>query len=163
MAGQVFISHSTHDLEPVEYVRNLIEAQGLHAYLAEHDPQPGHQLSDKVRANIEESDAVIVLLTEASIDSRFVHQEIGAARMANRLIVPLVHPNLLGEDLAMLNGSEFVIFDPDDMASSTPDLVAQLRRLAQPESAEGDLIQQILVAALVLGLLIVAFQLTRTD
>jgi hypothetical protein len=163
MPGQVFISHSTKDHEPVSYVRDLIEAQGLRAYLAEHDPQPGRHLSDKVRANIESADAVIVLLTEMSIDSRFVHQEIGAARMANRLIVPLVHPKLLGENLAVLNGSEFLVFDPADLAASTPDLVAELRRLSQPEHAQPDVLQQALVAALVLGLLIVAFQLARAD
>lgn len=163
MSGHVFISHSTSDGDPVGYVCDLIEAQGLRAYLAEHDPQPGRLLSEKVRANIASADAVIVLLTETSIDSRFVQQEIGAASMAGKLIVPLVHPGLVGQGLAMLNGMEYLVFDPDDVAGSTPDLVAQLGRLAQPERDGQLLLQQMLVAALVVGFLIMAFHAVRTD
>ncbi|MDQ3974524.1 MAG: toll/interleukin-1 receptor domain-containing protein [Actinomycetota bacterium] len=155
MSGTIFISHSRRDVAPVDYVRRLVEAQGLMVYLAEHDPQPGKHLPDKIRANIWAADAVLVLLTEASIDSRYVHQEIGAAQAVRKLIVPLVHPDLVDEDLGMLNGSEFLIFDPHNLADASPDLVGQLKRIAD-RAAVRDAIQAVVVAALVVGVMYVA-------
>jgi len=154
--GSCLISHSTADVEPVDYVRRLVEAQGLRVYLAEHDPQPGTHLSDKIRSNIAAADAVLVLLTKASIDSRYVHQEIGAAQASRKLIVPLVHPQLIGEDIAMLNGAEFIVFDPEEPSDATPDLVGQLKRIADRAKVR-DALQAALVAALVVGVLYVAF------
>lgn len=160
MSGHVFISHSTLDAKQVEYVRRLVEAQGLEVYLAEHDPQPGSHLPDKIRRNIERSDAVIVLVTKSSIDSRYVNQEIGAAQIARKLIVPLVHPDLVGEDLAMLNGAEFLIFDPDELAQTTPDLVGHLKKLARKAQLQ-DVGQALLVAGLVVGALYVTASLMQ--
>lgn len=161
MSGQVFISHSNADRERVEYVRRLVEAQGLGAYLAEHDPQPGHHLPDKVETRIRSCDAMVVLLTTASIDSRYVHQEIGAARMAGKLIVPLVHPDLRGEALAMLDGAEYLTFDADDPCESTPDLVGELRKIADRSQLK-DAVLAVLVAALVVGAIFVSVQMYRS-
>ncbi|HSH60086.1 MAG TPA: toll/interleukin-1 receptor domain-containing protein [Acidimicrobiales bacterium] len=157
MSGTVFISHSSKDIADVELVRRLVSAQGLRVYLAEHDPQPGKHLPDKIRSNILAADAVLVLLTKASIDSRYVHQEIGVAQAARRLIVPLVHPDLVGEDLAMLNGAEFLVFDPANPAGTTPDLVGQLKRIAD-KAAVRDAAEALLVAALVVGVMYVALK-----
>ncbi len=152
MSGVVFVSHSTADAALVDYVRRLAEAQGLQVYVAEHDPQPGTQLADKVRKNILAADAVIVLLTLSSINSPYVHQEIGVAQGARKLVVPLVHPTLVGEDLAMLNGSEYIVFDPEALATNTPDLVGQLKQIADRARLR-DTAQALLVAALVVGIL----------
>jgi hypothetical protein len=152
MSGTVFISHSTADAKAVHFVRRLVEAQGLRVYLAEHDPCPG--ANDKIRRNITSADAVVVLLTESSIDSRYVHQEIGAAHASRKLVVPLVHPDLVEEDLAMLNGSEFLIFDPAAPTGAAPDLVGQMRRIAD-RAAVRDAVQAVLVAALVVGVMYV--------
>ena len=154
MSGTVFISHSMNDQGPVAYVRGLVEAHGLKVYLAEHDPQPGRVLADKVRRNILACDAALVLLTHASIDSRYVHQEIGVAQGAGKLIVPLVHPELIDEDLAMLDGLELLVFDPDHPGGSA-DLVGQLKRIADRANLR-DALVAMTVAALVVGLLYVA-------
>jgi hypothetical protein len=150
--GTVFISHSTKDRWAVEHVAKLVSAQGLSVYLAEHDPQPGRDLLDKVRMNILAADAVLVLLTKSSIDSRYVHQEIGVEQDAGKLIVPLVDPDLVHEDLAMLNGAEFLVFDPDQLTSATPDLVGQLRKIAD-RAAVRDAVQALVVASIVIGVM----------
>ena len=157
MPGTVFISHSTKDRGAVEHVAKLVSAQGLSVYRAEHDSQPGRHLPEKVRTNICAADAVLVLLTKSSIDSRYVHQEIGVAKGARKLIVPLVHPDLVHEDLAMLSGAEFLVFDPDQPTSATPDLVGQLRMIAE-RAAVRDVVQALVVAAIVVG---VMYALTR--
>jgi hypothetical protein len=157
MPGTVFISHSTADSEAVHFVRQLVEAQGLNVYLAEHDPRPGAHLPDKIRRNITAADAVVVLLTKSSIDSRYVHQEIGAAHASGKLVVPLVHPELVHQDLAMLNGSEFLIFDPVAPTDATPDLVGQMRRIAERATVR-DAVQAVLVAALVVGVMYVVIK-----
>lgn len=76
---QVFISHSSADRPRVEWIAEQARQQGVMPYLAEHDPQPGTLLSDKVRGAIRASDAMIVLLTTSSMESPYVHQEIGVA------------------------------------------------------------------------------------
>lgn len=157
MSGTVFISHSTKDVAVVEFVRRLVTVQGLRVYLAQHDPQPGKHLPNKIRSNILAADAVLVLLTKASIDSRYVHQEIGVAQGAQKLVVPLVHPDLVGEDLAMLNGAEFLVFDPEDPGGTTPDLVGQLKNIAE-KAAMRDAVETLLVAALVIGVIYVAMK-----
>lgn len=151
MSGTVFISHSTKELAAVQFVSRLVSAQGLH------DPHPGRHLPDKIRSNIFLQMAVIVLLTHSGIDSRYVHQEIGVAQAARKLIVPLVHPDLVDEDLAMLNGSEFLVFDPESAANATPDLVDQLRKIAN-KAAVRDAVHELLVAALVVGVIYVAMK-----
>ena len=46
----------------------------------------------KVEKAIEGSNAVVVLLSKKGAASPFVHQEIGYARRAKKLIIPLVEP-----------------------------------------------------------------------
>src|ERR1022692_2522387 len=91
-----FLSHSMKDHAVVELLKQQIEALGVDLYLAEHDPQPGRPLVDKVTEAIRRSDAMVVLLTEAGVAAPFVQQEIGVAHCAHKLIVPIVQAGIDG-------------------------------------------------------------------
>jgi TIR domain len=86
---------------------------GLSAYLAEHDPQPGTVLAEKAKRNIKCCDAFAVLLTRNTADSSYVHQEVCYALAGGKLVIPLVQPGAAGQQLAMLQGVEFIEFDFD--------------------------------------------------
>lgn len=113
---QLFISNSMNDADWVGNVRNQIERAGLTAYLAVHDVEPGHAVVDKIKTAIDASAAVIVVLTENATASTWVQQEIGYSSRAGKLVVPLVSPAVAAtpEVLGMLNGVEYVKFDPED-------------------------------------------------
>jgi hypothetical protein len=160
VSGTVFISHSNTDQELVEYVARLVQSQGLTAYLAEHDIQAGSHVADKVLRNIRASDAVLVLLTKRSVDSHYVQQEIGAARMANKLVVPLVDPKVEQEARGLLEGAEYISFDTANPAIGTPDLVGQLRRIAEKAQLQ-DVARNLIIAAIVIGALCAAYHTVK--
>ena len=111
---QLFISHSSRDKE-WELVQKRIEAAGFKAYLAEHDPQPGRPLAQKIQREIESSDAVVVVLTRNAAESSIVRDEIGYALGRGKLVVALVTPAVAADPakLGMLNGLEYIPFDLD--------------------------------------------------
>lgn len=109
---RVFFSHSSQDADWVERVGAQATAAGVEMYLAEHDVRPGQQLGDKVTQAIEASDAVIVLLSKNSLASIYVQQEIGVAHHAEKLVIPILMGEVVGTDLGILNGREYVLLDP---------------------------------------------------
>jgi hypothetical protein len=128
--AMLFVSHATADGAVLTWVTAQIEAMGIHPYLAEHDPQPGRNLGDKVIAAINDSDAMLVLLTRQGFESTFVQQEIGAARHAGKPILALVDQAILDRNRAMLDGAEVIVVNTGDLAQSSATLVAVLRELS---------------------------------
>lgn len=108
---EIFLSHNTRDREWCEWLKASAGEMGISAYLAEHDLQPGKNLAAKVTAAIDRSQAVVVLLSDNSISAPYVNQEIGYALRAEKLIIPLVAPTIRAEQLAMLQGVEYIPFD----------------------------------------------------
>ena len=87
---QLFLSHATADSELVGRIHTELTPLGTAVYLAEHDNQAGTNVHAKIVDALRASDLVIVLLTQAGFDSRYVQQEIGAALNAGKLVIPLV-------------------------------------------------------------------------
>src|SRR5713226_6750499 len=102
LAYRVFLSHSSRDKRWVEWIQENAKGIGVDVYLAEHDVQAGRQLSEKEA--IGQCNALLVLLTDNSQSSTYVHQEIGTAVGLGKLIIPLVQPGV--ECGAMLQGKE---------------------------------------------------------
>ena len=128
--ASMFFSHASADSAILKWVQAQANAMGIELYLAEHDPQPGRNLGDKVLEGISSCDAMLVLLTHNGYGSVFVHQEVGAARHANKPIFALITQDVLDHDRAMLAGAEVIVLDLDDLASSSATLIAALRTLS---------------------------------
>jgi hypothetical protein len=164
--SQVFISHSSKDKPWVDWIAREIEALGVHAYLAQHDPKPGEPLSEKVRREIAKSDVVVVLLTVNAYSSPYVQQEIRAATDQGKLIIPLVHPDIEGQSLAMLDGQEYIAFDFQGPPNGSADLISRVREIATQadERAQENaqkvrrerIFDGVIIAGLVLGVLYLA-------
>lgn len=98
MAYTVFVSHSGEDFDLVRAIQEAALPLGIAIYTYEQDLQPGDNLPEKLLERIGASDAVLVLLTQSGATSPAVQQEIGAAKHAKKLVIPLVDE---GIDLAV--------------------------------------------------------------
>ena len=90
MAFKVFISHSTSDLGPVFQFKYWLEINGIQTYVAELSPQLGTELPHKIANAIDSSDCLIAIMTKDGDRSAWVNQEVGYAKRAGKLIVPVV-------------------------------------------------------------------------
>jgi len=111
MPYMIFISHNSADRPWVEWLADHAGTIGIATYLFEHDPQPGMYISEKVKRQIQQSDAVVVFLTFNSQFSPYVQQEIGYAEGQDKLIIPIVQQGISPGALAMLSGREHIPFD----------------------------------------------------
>jgi len=121
VAFKVFISHSTTDMGIVWELYRWLCQNGIWAYVAEFYPEPGIQLPDKIAREIDNSDCLLAFLTVDGNRSEFVHQEIGYARKAGKLIVPVVEEGLV-KPKGFLEGMEYIPFrryDPVDAINRT--------------------------------------------
>ncbi|MEW6003532.1 MAG: toll/interleukin-1 receptor domain-containing protein [Nitrospirota bacterium] len=111
MAYKVFISHSTRDQRLVITLANILSKFGVDVSVAEWYLSPGQQLDKKIFEKIENSDCVIVLLTQNGIRSNWVQQEIGYALKSGKPLIPLVEKGINQKELASLQGKEYIEFD----------------------------------------------------
>jgi hypothetical protein len=123
---QIFLSHNTRDRAWCEWLMREAALQGIMPYLAEHDVQAGKSLAEKVEAAIDASVAVVVLITDNSVSSQYVQQEIGYARKAKKLIIPVVQTGIAAEQLGMLQGVEYVSFDFDSPHEGHAQLICRV-------------------------------------
>ncbi len=131
MAYTVFLSHSSRDASWVNWIRANAQQVQIDVYLHEFDPQPGQSLAAKLQAAIQSCDALVVLLTESSQASAYVHQEIGIAKGLNKPVIPLVQPGIKKESLAMLDGLEYIPFDFKNPQQALQTLLPHLQKLRQ--------------------------------
>ncbi len=124
---EVFLSHSNADQPHVELVARQIEALGITVYLAEDNPQPGTVLADKVQAAIHRSKAFVVLITTTSINSAYVMQEIGIAKEHGVPIIPIIEKGIDIRQLGVLQGLEYLEYDPTEPAEAMAKIVQSLQ------------------------------------
>jgi hypothetical protein len=168
---QLFLSHATADNELVARIHAELAPIGTVVYLAEHDNQAGANVHAKIVDALRASDLVIVLLTQAGFDSRYVQQEIGAALNAGKLVIPLVTGAVARADLGMLQGVEYIVIDegePAEAMKRLTDRIADLQRRRevdlqrnreadlQREQAARELMVVAGVALVVIGIVLVA-------
>lgn len=129
----IFLSHSMSDGSHVSVVQRQIEALGVDVYLAEHDPQPGTSIAARVERALRQSDAVVFLITTNSIDSAYVHQEVGLARAHGKPIVPLVDRRVNKARLGLLSEVEWLEIDLDDPAEALAKVTQSLQPLIRAQ------------------------------
>jgi nucleoside 2-deoxyribosyltransferase len=112
MEYKVFISHSTQDQRLVIALANILSKFGMKVTVAEWYLTPGQRLDEKVFNKIENSDCVVILLTQNGIRSNWVQQEIGYALKSGKPLIPLVEKGITNRDLAALKGREYIEYDP---------------------------------------------------
>lgn len=144
---QIFLSHNKRDREWGEWLLRSAAYHGIKPYLAEHDMKAGGVLASKIEKAIDDSLAVVVLITDNSINSAYVQQEVGYARKAKKLIIPVVQVGITGEHLGMLQGVEYISFDFDHPHEGHAQLTAAMRDLALRHAPRVGREQELVVAA----------------
>lgn len=93
---RVFISYSDKDKALVRKVVKGLEQAGLDVWDAEREILPGDNWAEKIAQGLKESEALVVLLSPDSIDSKqlewTVHYALGNKSYDQRLIPVLVGP-----------------------------------------------------------------------
>ena len=133
---RIFLSHSSKDKNFVNLITVMSKLIDIDVYRYDHDIQPGVNIAEKLKQAIKKSDAMIVLLSEESQFSPYVHQEIGMAEISNKPIIPLVQIGLSQDCLAMLQGREFIPFDFNNPIDSLSKLDKHLRILVNKKQSE---------------------------
>lgn len=147
MMIQIFLSHNSRDRKWGEWLLRSAAAHGIKPYLAEHDMQAGRVLASKIEKAIDDSAAVVVLITDNSINSAYVQQEVGYARKAKKLIIPVVQVGITGERLGMLQGVEYISFDFDSPHEGHTQLTAAMHDLARKQAKRSGPDQELVLAA----------------
>jgi hypothetical protein len=133
---RIFLSHSSKDKNFVNLITVMSKLIDIDVYRYDHDIQPGVNIAEKLKQAIKKSDAMIVLLSEESQFSPYVHQEIGMAEISNKPIIPLVQIGLGHDCLAMLQGREHIPFDFNNPIDSLSKLDKHLRILVNKKQSE---------------------------
>lgn len=151
MLIEIFLSHNARDLEWTQRLALAARALGIEPYLAEHDVQAGTPLADKIQTAIRRSSAVIVLISDNSVNAPYVREEIGFALGCKKLVIPIVQTGIPLSDLAMLQGVEYIPLDFDSPETGLKSLNTTLIRLInrQQKRDQDNAILIVAVAALI--------------
>ncbi|NCD18384.1 MAG: toll/interleukin-1 receptor domain-containing protein [Actinobacteria bacterium] len=89
MTQVVFISHSSMDAETARELADALRSRGMDPWLASERVTPGGYYASEITRAIAQADAVVVLLSRASITSPQVKREVDSAVSADRPLIPL--------------------------------------------------------------------------
>jgi hypothetical protein len=93
---QVFISYACEDSELAKRLSRWLEGAGFDVWLDESNILPGDNWAEKVSQALKESQAMVVLVSPAAMDSKWVRHEIefalGAKEYSGRLVPVFVGP-----------------------------------------------------------------------
>jgi hypothetical protein len=101
MADHVFISHATKDDPFVAELRQALELQGLAVWADSRNLRGGDQLAPEIEQAISQARAFLVVVSQHSLNSEWVHDEVAYARRVQRKrgvdqfpIIPLLLPGI---------------------------------------------------------------------
>jgi hypothetical protein len=127
MAFSVFISHSVSDLNVVYQFKYWLEVNGIGVYVADTQPQLGVPLPVKISNGIKQTDCVIAILTQNGDRSAWVNQEIGYAKAAGKLVIPVVEEGV--DPKGFVAGVEYTTFQPHAPTTGITNIINYLKRL----------------------------------
>ena len=94
MSKQVFISHSHSDAKVANSICEIIEKNGITCWIAPRDVRPGENYGDEIVGGIENSKAMIILVSDHSNNSKHVRKEVELAINQENSIFPILIQNV---------------------------------------------------------------------
>jgi len=87
--ARVFVSHAKEDAAVAERIAAFLEGRGLGCWIAPRDVPAGMEYGAAILQGIEESDVLLLVLSERSNESQFVHREVERAVSKAKPVLPL--------------------------------------------------------------------------
>ncbi|MHB8105707.1 MAG: toll/interleukin-1 receptor domain-containing protein, partial [Dehalococcoidales bacterium] len=114
-------------------------------------PQAGTLLAGKVSNAIEQSNCVIAFLTQDGARSNWVNQEIGYAKRAGKIVIPVAEEGV--PQTGFVQGVEYIPFNRENPIEAVNNIVIYLKKLKADKES-----QEIMIAGflLLVGLLALA-------
>lgn len=126
---KVFISHSGSDEKWADLLGRELAKEGIEVWNPSSEIAPGENWGLKLGRGLEDSDAMVVLLSPDSAKSNSVRHEIeyalGSARFRDRLIAVLVRPTA---DIPWILEKQHFIRASDDAKKTVRDVAAALKK-----------------------------------
>jgi hypothetical protein len=88
--ADICISYSTTDERIAQFMRQHLSDEGVQVFLASASLQPGQQWSQEILSALRSSSWVLFLASRAACSSPWVQQELGAALITQKKLVPIV-------------------------------------------------------------------------
>jgi hypothetical protein len=85
----LFVSHHSSELEIAQHVERALNAKGVKCWIAPRDVEPGASFARAIPDAIEQSSAVLLLFSAASVKSPHVERELILADQLGKAIIPL--------------------------------------------------------------------------
>ena len=86
----VFISYSTNDDQLAQFVRRHLIDEHLNVFLASISLKPGKRWTPQILSALKSSEWVFFLASKDAVASSYVQQELGAALITGKKIVPIM-------------------------------------------------------------------------
>lgn len=110
MIPKVFISYSSKDKKYADRLAELLKKRGVITWYDKNEILAGHSIADKVYKGIRDSDYLAIILTQNSVESKWVKHELNSAKVKEIqgdkevVILPLLFedcdiPTILGDKL----------------------------------------------------------------
>ena len=87
--ARVFVSHAKADSAVADRIAAFLEQQGMTCWIAPRDVPPGLEYGAAILQGIEQSDVLLLVLSEQSNQSQFVHREVERAVSKAKPILPV--------------------------------------------------------------------------
>ena len=110
MEGLVFISYSSKDVVLANKVVSYLEEQGYPCWIAPRNITSGHDYTDMINEAIQGCRAVVLIVSDRSVQSQWVKKELSTAVSYNKPILPfrISHVELTGGLQFMLNNVQWI-------------------------------------------------------
>ncbi len=96
MKKDVFISYANKDKNKVDILENLLKGNlFFNAVVIANSRQPQKSLAEKVKKGIQKSEYIIPILTENSINTQWINQEIGYAEAKDKKIIAIIQKDIV--------------------------------------------------------------------
>ena len=160
MPYKVFISHSNdaNDLAVVNQLKAELDNIGFVPIIAEeHIPVNSPTLlSEKIARLIDNADVCLALITENSVGSAYVNQEIGYMIKSKKTLILLVSKGIPSQKLGFLQGMEYIRIE-EDLTKTIKNLLVWLEKI----KSDKDLQQSLKIFGVLVLIGISAYMLTR--
>ena len=121
---KVFISHSSNDKDVVSWIADVLKESGMDVWVDTREILPGDNWAEKIAKALEESQAMVVLLTPDTLNSKWMSWDIQYAlgkKAYNKRIIPVI------------------IGDPEDVPKQDiPWILRRLKMIYLPEQEKNE-------------------------